>query len=223
MYLITAATNFEMAPFKAATPSSDVETLITGVGPVETACRLTSFLYGSSSRFKGVINFGAGGAYIDPVTGSGADLLDICLAEKEVLGDLGICLGDRIERMDGKELEVMDTFIMDVELLERASSALRKNGILFHKGNFITVSCATGTEERGTMLAGKHDGLCENMEGAAIARVCLELNIPCLEIRCISNLVEDRDTKRWKLKQACKRSAETASIIVRHLLGKDHV
>ena len=116
MYLVTAATKFEMEPFQEICPLERVTVLLTGVGPVETTLRLTSFLKGYTEEIKGVINFGIGGAYVDPELGPKADLLEICLAEKEVLGDLGVCLGDRIERIDGELLEVPDTFLMDINL-----------------------------------------------------------------------------------------------------------
>lgn len=222
MYLVTAATDFEMKPFKAAFTSSDIDTLVTGIGPVETTCRLAYFLSVSQRQVQGVVNFGVAGAYVDPEVGAKAELLDICLAEKEILGDLGICLGDRIEKIKGKGLEAPDTFVMDGDLLQRASQILQANEIPFHRGNFITVNCTTGTAERGTMLGRQYNGLCENMEGAAVARACRELDVPCLEIRCISNLVEDRDTSRWKLQQACRRAADTTSLIVQYLLESSH-
>ena len=44
--------------------------------------------------------------------------------------------------------------------------------------------------------------ICENMEGAAVALACRQLSVPLLEIRGISNRVEDRDTSRWDLTTA---------------------
>ena len=222
MYLVTAATEFEMQPFRENCLTEGVREMVTGVGPVETAVRLMAFLNGYSGKLHGIINFGAGGAYLDPSGIAQANLLDICLAEKEVFGDLGICLEDSIERITGKGFEIPDTFDMDTVLFDRASQALREDKIPFSTGNFVTVSCTTGTAVRGAMLARRHSGLCENMEGAAVARVCQEFRLPCLEVRCISNLVEDRDTSRWKLKQACKRSGEVTATIVHHLETGKH-
>ena len=48
-------------------------------------------------------------------------------------------------------------------------------------------------------LARRYQAVCENMEGAAVALVALRYGIPCLEIRGISNLVEDRDMSRWDI------------------------
>ncbi len=219
MYLVTAATSLEMQAFVENAPGEGVRRLVTGIGPVETAVRLMSFLHVNSGGCRGVINFGVGGAYIDQAGGSGADILEVCLAETEVFGDLGICLEDRIEPISGKGLEVPGTFIMDAGLLDLAGRALKGARIPFCTGNFVTVSCATGTAKRGAVLARQYKGLCENMEGASVARVCREFSLPSFELRCISNLVEDRDTNRWKLKQACRKSGEAAAAVVHHLLG----
>ena len=222
MYLVTAATQFEMEPFQAACRQEGLHRLVTGVGPVETAVRLMALLPGLAGQLKGVVNFGVGGAYVGSSGKPAAALLDICLAENEVLGDLGVCLGEEIERISGRELEVPDTFGMDAAMLGLAAVALKARNIPFYRGNFVTVSCASGTAARGQFLARHHQGLCENMEGAAVARVCREFHLPCLEVRCISNLVEDRDTRRWKLKQACRISGEAAAAIVEYLAGHAH-
>ncbi|MFZ1371603.1 MAG: futalosine hydrolase, partial [Ferruginibacter sp.] len=42
----------------------------------------------------------------------------------------------------------------------------------------------------------------ETMEGAALHYVCLQENIPFLQIRSISNYVGERDKIKWKLKEA---------------------
>ena len=105
MILAVAATEIEMAPFliqsaELAESVSTCRTLITGVGPVETALRLTRFLCESEEQFDTVIHFGVGGAYILPEKSRQPELLDICLAEQEIAGDFGICLGESMEYLD---------------------------------------------------------------------------------------------------------------------------
>jgi futalosine hydrolase len=51
-------------------------------------------------------------------------------------------------------------------------------------------------------------GLCENMEGAAVAQVCARHGIPFGEVRGISNLVEDRDLSRWNLRAGAEIAQE---------------
>jgi futalosine hydrolase len=44
------------------------------------------------------------------------------------------------------------------------------------------------------------------MEGAAAALVALQYGIDCLEVRGISNLVEDRDLSRWNIQLAVEQA-----------------
>lgn len=217
MYLVTAATEFEMQPFLVLGKSGKFRSLLTGIGPVETAVRVSSWLHQHEEGITGVINFGVAGAYPRIGRNNGPGMLDICLAEREVLGDLGICLQDRLERFTGKTLGVRDTFDADPILLTRARNILRDERLKIYSGTFVTVNCASGTANRGNMLARQFGGMCENMEGAAVARVCSDFDLPWVEIRCISNIVEDRDTNRWKLKEACRRAAQVASLVATRL------
>ncbi len=218
MYLITAATEFEMRPFRAACPpwATHLE-LITGVGLLETAVRLTEYLVMESAAVTGVINFGVAGAYEAERPKGSPALLDICLAREEVVGDLGICLDGRIEALDEDVLPVKGHFFLDMDLLARAKTIFAGQGISFHSGTFVTVNCATGTTARGRLLRDTHGGLCENMEGAAVARVCNHFALPCLELRCVSNMVEDRDLGRWRLRRACERAGKITALLFREL------
>ncbi len=42
----------------------------------------------------------------------------------------------------------------------------------------------------------------ETMEGAAFFYVCMKFNIPCFQIRAVSNIVGPRDKANWQLKHA---------------------
>lgn len=216
MFLVTAATDIEMEPFLRACGPLPWPALVTGVGPVETAVQLTAFLAATSLSLSGVINIGVAGAYI--LDGrENAALLDLCLAEREVLADFGICDGAEVKPLRGVALTIREDFDLDGDLLDRAKALLAAAGIPCKTGVFATVSCASGTLERGRALARPHQTLCENMEGAAVARACLHFGLPLLELRCISNLVEDRNRRNWQLRPACDRCGEAAALIVKGL------
>ena len=220
MFLVVAATEMEMRAFrKAVAGSLSWEPLISGIGPMETAFSLTSRLERGRSGLQAVLHFGIAGAYLRS-GGRGADMLDICLAEEEVFADLGVCYQDRVDHFTAPELGVRNRFSLDRKLLQDAATLLAREKIGFQQGRFLTVSCVSGTRKRGDMLADQFDGLCENMEGAAVARVCDAFLLPCLEIRCISNFVEDRDTGRWRLKQACTKAGATAALVAEHLINQ---
>ena len=218
MLLVTAATDMEMDAFtRCCPPSSDCAILVTGVGQVEAAVRLTAFLAGAPQPPVAVVNFGVAGAYVFDDR-EGADLLDICLAEREVLADLGLCFDEEIRSLHGQSFTVLDTFDLDEGLRRRAEAVLGTADIPYKRGVFATVNCVSSTRRRGTMVAGPIQALCENMEGAAVARTCTFFGLPMLELRCISNLVEDRQRQKWRLRQACARCGEVTAHLVKGLL-----
>lgn len=217
MFLLVCATEMEMEPLHLLLQQyrEEVSFLVSGAGGVETAMSLARFLGKNDTLFDGIINFGVGGAFAD----AGLKPFDICLAEKEVFGDFGICFGDEIRSFDNKAMLGNIEFDLKGSLFDKAEEILKANGIEFTYGNFVTVNCVSGTAKRGKYLQDKHQGLCENMEGAAVARVCREFGLQCLEIRCISNLVEDRDVSQWKLGEASQKCADVVAELITGFIG----
>jgi len=190
-----------------------MQCLVTGVGPVEAAMRLTDHLAGGAKRTKLVINFGVGGAY----PASGLELLDLCLADCEILGDLGVETDGRLLPLP-EAVRPPQRFPVDRHLLDHADKTLQSAGHAVRRGPFVTLCCSTGTIHRGRMLQETYGGaICENMEGAAVARVCSHYGLSFLELRCISNLVEDRDTAAWRLSEAAMKAAQCAGLIAASL------
>lgn len=217
MILVVCATELELHPLLERIDAADKQwlSLVTGVGVVETTLALTSFLLEQGARFDAVFNFGVAGAYL-AASGDGAELLDICVAEQELFADFGICHGDHYEALPS-HLACKSSYSLDALLLERCLGILQEKNIPCKRGRFLTVAGVSATTERGKMLNRQYEALCENMEGAAVARVCEEFSIPLLEMRCISNFVEDRNLSRWKLNEACCRAADVAAGILQEL------
>lgn len=218
MILAVTATEIEMQPFIHSPEKLDspCQILVAGVGPMETAVRLTRVLAETRPRISCVVNFGIGGAYIQGNPGSAPELLDICLADREVAGDLGICRIDKIEYLS-EDLTGGIVYPVDSAALQKCQCLLSREGICYHTGTFVTVNSVSATRSRGDMLRSRWNGLCENMEGAAVARACAEYSIPWLELRCISNYVEDRDPSAWRLQEGCQKAAETALQVIKGL------
>ena len=215
MLLLVAATEGEMAPVrKALGQKNDIVYLVTGVGPLETTLHLTRFLVRNGKKISKVMNIGVAGAYID----SGPQLLDICLAEWELLGDFGICGNGEIIPFAQHDLQPPVRFDLQSSLLQQAEDIFAHHDIEYSKGSFLTVNCTSGTAARGLFLRDRYQAICENMEGAAVARVCEEFGISCLEMRCVSNLVEDRDVSKWRLSAAAETMAAAAALLVNELL-----
>lgn len=158
---------------------------------------------------EAVICFGSAGVYPE----SGLRIGDLLLASEEVYGDEGALTPAGFLDMQGLGLPLVERagekwfnrYPVDPELLALAHRTLvreteRQRRIAV--GTLVTVSTCSGSVAAGREMATRTHGLGENMEGAAIAQVCARLGVPWLEIRGISNLVEDRDPARWELSTA---------------------
>lgn len=211
MILITVATEKELNPLKHALSAIDnVDALAVGMGPVAAATATTRYLSRHGADIEEVWNIGVAGAY----NNSGINLLDICLAKQEVLGDFGICLRDEIADFEPSLNTGGNIFYLSNELNLRCRDILANHGFKVKTANFVTVNCCTGTLKRGELLRQKYAAGCENMEGAAVAMVCRDFKVPCFELRCVSNMVEDRDKSKWRLTEALEKLGRVVSVLL---------
>jgi len=97
---------------------------------------------------------------------------------------------------------------------ELALSEAARHGIQLMPGRFLTVAACSGTAARGRELCRRFDAICENMEGAAVALVAARYAIDCLEVRGVSNLVEDRDLSRWDIPRAVANAAHFIELLI---------
>ncbi|OGW47504.1 MAG: futalosine hydrolase [Nitrospirae bacterium GWC2_57_9] len=191
-----------------------------GMGKVNAAHAATILLTRYAPEV--LIVFGIGGAYIS----SGARIGDVALATEEIAGDEGVLTtqGFKDTRFIGIPLAatassvLYNSFPAPESPIRAAQQALLSfpsaNSNRVHSGRFVTLSTCTGTALRARELEERYHGLCENMEGAAVAQVASLHGVPWLEVRGISNLVEDRDLARWDI----KRAAETVQKAVVRIL-----
>jgi futalosine hydrolase len=175
-----------------------------GIGKAAAAAAAVSLL--QHCRPAALLLFGCGGAYPH----AGLDIGDLALADAEIFGDEGV-----VTQLGFADLAVMglpmrreggpffNSWPTDALLLQQAQAVLhdRPEGRWgrLAKGPFVTVSTCTGTTARALEIEKRTGGICENMEGAAVALACQQFSVPLLEMRGISNRVEDRDTARWDL------------------------
>ncbi|TAL24589.1 MAG: futalosine hydrolase [Nitrospirae bacterium] len=191
--------------------------VFSGIGKTNASHAATLLIEKFSPSF--IINFGIGGAY----PSSGLKTGDIAIATKEIYGDEGLLLKDGFHTADvigipflkkGRK-KYFNEFPLDKKLAGKAIKCFRLTPdplpltSKIKSGAFVTVSAATGTNKRAEELEKRFNAICENMEGAAVAHVCAMYGIPMLEIRGISNIVENRDKKKWDIKTAaenCRRA-----------------
>ena len=185
-----------------------------GIGAVNTAHALTCVLQVHQPAL--VLQAGVGGAY--PAAGLGIG--DLALATEENYGDLGVrtpagwqsaeLIGIPVLR---QEASYFNRFPLDPEHVARAEQILTTwegGASSLRSGPFVPVQECSGLASLGEERAARFSGLCENMEGAAAAHLCRLYQVPFIEVRGISNLVEDRRREGWDLPIASRRAQEAA-------------
>jgi futalosine hydrolase len=196
--LLCVATEFEGALLREQLDGSrpDVAIVRTGVGPVNAAHAVTLFLAQADAR--AIVICGVGGAY----PSSGVRIGDVVCAASECYGDLGATSPSGFLDMKALGFPIVDgpppmfnDLPMQIFPVER-------------RVPFVTVSSCTGTDTIARELEGRTGGAVESMEGAAIAHVAHLHGVPVGELRAISNLVTNRDTSTWRLKEAAAAAQE---------------
>lgn len=186
-----------------------------GVGKVNAAHSATLML--ENYDIDVLILFGIAGAYSGGVG-------DVAVAETENYGEEGVLTKDGWNSIEyigfpllQNEKEYFNTFPMDLKLSQIAVKVSANLGFNVTSGNFVTVSQSSGTTEIGEILKKRFNGICENMEGAAVAHICALYGIPMVEIRGISNIVEERDLRKWNISLAASHVNKAVSEFIKRL------
>lgn len=192
-----------------------------GIGKVNAAWAATVLCEHFPLRV--IINHGVCGAYTD----TGLDLGHIAVAQKEIYGDEGVIEPDRwygLERIGIPSVEqqgrkYFNEFECDPHLSVRACEAIEKSAMTMNTqyGIFVTLSTSSGRLTTGIEYQNRFKAICENMEGAAIAHIAKLYSIPFIEIRGVSNRVEDRNLKKWNLPLAAQNSQNAVLEVLKDL------
>ena len=199
---------------------------ISGMGKTNASHAATLLIERFSPRI--IINFGIGGAY----PSSDLRVGDVAIADKEIYGDEGLWLKDGFHTVDSTGIPFLkkgrrkyfNEFPLDKNLVKKALEAIPPNppltkggrgDFIIKSGAFVTISASTGTNKRAKELEKRFNAICENMEGAAIAHVCAMYGIPMLEVRGISNIVEDRDRSKWDIRTAAENCQKAVFVLLK--------
>lgn len=200
--------------------------IISGIGKTNAAHAATLLIEKFSP--SAVINFGIGGAYPSANLRAG----DIAIADREIYGDEGLWLKDGFHKADEIGIPLLkegrkkyfNEFPLDKSLVKKAMKVIPPNPPLvkggrgdyrIETGSFVTVSAVTDTSKMAREFEQRFNAICENMEGAAVAHVCEMYGIPMLEIRGISNIVEDRDRSKWDIKTAAENCQKAVFVLLK--------
>lgn len=166
-----------------------------GIGKANTA--LTLAAYAQRHKVERALLFGIAGAYL----GSGLEIGEAALAEKEIQADLGIKDGG-MKGMGFPSLEVGGIPYHNRFPFDKAFTRELKVKLKLSTRQFLTRDLVSENPSEAKQLSLKWEADLENMEGAAFAQACLWLGIAGAELRAVSNVAGVRDKTQWKIPQA---------------------
>jgi len=173
--------------------TKDFELLITGVGMVATTFALTRHL--TTASYDLVVNLGIAGSF-----DRGIALGEVLEITQDTFAELGAEDDNAFLAIDeigfGTGTYHPTTKIADLYNLF--------NTFNLKQANAITVNTVHGNEASIKKVAERLNPKLESMEGAAFFYVCNQMNVPCIQIRAVSNYVEKRNRDAWNIPLAIK-------------------
>ena len=184
-------------------------TVVSGIGAVNAALATQAGILEHQPAM--VLSVGIGGAY----PSSGLEPGDAAVSSAIVYAGLGAMDGENfldLEQLGFPLLERNEAKTFNALPVSGLSRVFAKATGIAH-GPFLTLETVTGSSEAASRLETRFPGaLVEGMEGVGVAHVALKHNVPCLEVRGISNMVGPRDRNTWKIPEALRalsRALET--------------
>lgn len=169
-----------------------VDILITGVGMVSTAfCLGKAF---ATYDYNAAINIGIAGSFDKKIN----------------IGDVVNVYNDKFPELGAEDGEYFLSLI-DLNLIEGNNFSF-ENGEIINNSSFksnilkdlrkvkgITVNTVSGNSKNIERTIKETNPDIESMEGAAFLYACLNENIDCIQLRAISNYVEQRNKNHWNI------------------------
>ncbi len=172
---------------------SEISILITGVGMVATAFALGRHL--AANQYDLVLNLGITGSFDRNIA-----LGQVLEITKDTFAELGA-----EDDTDFLSIEQMGFGIGTYQPTTKLANLYN----LFNTFNLpgataITVNMVHGNEASIKKVTERLHPQLESMEGAAFFYACRQMNVPCLQIRAVSNYVEKRNRDNWQIGLAIK-------------------
>ena len=204
--LLIAATEKEIEPFTATNPAVDF--LITGVGVPKTLYHLQKRLHQIEYDF--IIQAGIAGSF-----NTNIKLAQTVIVRQDCFADLGIEEKENYTPVFKTEFADKDGFPFENGWLINLNDYLLTTNLQTVKA--ITVNKVSDSELQKQQFVKAFNADIETMEGAALHYVCLQENIPFLQIRSVSNYIGERDKNKWKLKEAIENLNTALSKLINQL------
>ena len=201
--LVMAATELEIKPF--IEQDNGVEILITGVGSPATVYHLTKKLL--QEKYDLVIQAGIAGSFSKKIKNG-----EVVVVEQDAFADLGAEDNKTFKTIFQLRLADENEFPFSNGRLINTSGIL--SAVPLKKVQAVTINTITGRKKQIKYLKKICKAGIETMEGAAFHFVCLQENIPFLQLRGISNRTGERNKAKWDIKEAVKNvNAELIKLV----------
>jgi len=189
--LLIAATEAEIQPFSDSNAGFDV--LISGIG-------IPSSIYHLQKRIQQVdydliIQAGIAGSFNKKIRPG-----QTVLVKQDIFGDLGMEEDNNFTSIFDSGLMNKNEFPFENGWLVNTNELLESSDLLPVKA--VTVNKVSDSEIQKQQLIKQFNADIESMEGAALHYVCLQENIPFIQIRTVSNDVGERDKKKWMMNES---------------------
>ena len=192
--LVVAATAKEISPFINLTRSgslTDVDILISGIGLTASTYHLSKQL--ALKKYEVVIQAGVAGSF-DLAIGLG----QVVAVKQDAIADQSVVELEKLKTLFDLDLVPQDQFPFTKGwLVNPGKELLKATKLKIVKG--VSVNQISTSRQMIKFYRETFDPVTESMEGAALHYVCLNENVPFLQIRSISNYIGERNKKKWNM------------------------
>jgi len=203
--LIVSATDFEIKLLQEKF-SEKIDFLITGIGVPQTIFKLTNEL--SKKNYDLVINLGIAGSFNKEL-----ELGKLVHVTENSFADIGFETSSSFIPIGKSKMAQNEKY----KFVNTTSFRFLKN---MQSVKEITVNSTSGNKKTIALRKEIYTADTESMEGAAIFYVCSEKQVDFIEIRSISNFIEERKPENWDIPLAISNLNEYAINFISDLLKK---
>ncbi len=199
--VITSATEKEIIQLKGKIVDSSanfgalsIHFHLSGVGLLASCFSITRLIYEEKPDL--VIQLGIAGCFHDKM-----ELGKVVIVKEDGVGDQGVEENGRF--IDLFNTQLLNGYQKQLNLKKLENPFVKDyNFTLLEAVSACTVNEVTTQALRIEQLIRENDFTVETMEGASLHYCCLQLDIPFIQIRAISNYVGERDKTKWKISEA---------------------
>ena len=201
--LVIAATRTEIEPFIAGNKVAEI--LITGVGVPATLYHLQKKLQQKTTDL--VIQAGIAGSFTHDIGLSG-----VALVKQDTFADIGMEEKENFKSIFQSGFADKDAFPFSDGWLVNSNPIFSRS--LLPAVKAITVNKISDSLLQKLQAVNSYAPEIESMEGAALHYICLQEQVPFIQIRSLSNIIGERDKSKWKLKEAIRNLNMELSLLI---------